>query len=181
MSAALRVGLLGFGIGGAVFHAPLVVAAPGLELASVVTADPARQEQVRARHPGVRVLDRAEKLWDAAAEHDLAVVSTPNHSHLPLALAALDAGLGPAVGPTRCCPKPVAARPEPDATGSAPPSERRPTPDPRPARPPLHTTRLPHARRGGGDAHRTGSGRGAGATGSDGVPRGLPVAALIVP
>jgi len=39
------------------------------------------------------VLARAEELWDKASEHDLAVVATPNRTHVPLAEAALRAGL----------------------------------------------------------------------------------------
>jgi scyllo-inositol 2-dehydrogenase (NADP+) len=39
------------------------------------------------------VLARAEELWDEAGEHDLAVVATPNRTHVPLAEAALRAGL----------------------------------------------------------------------------------------
>lgn len=38
--SALRVGLIGYGVAGAVFHAPLVTATPGLELAAVVTRVP---------------------------------------------------------------------------------------------------------------------------------------------
>jgi predicted dehydrogenase len=39
------------------------------------------------------VLARAEELWDDASEHDLAVVATPNRTHVALAEAALRAGL----------------------------------------------------------------------------------------
>jgi predicted dehydrogenase len=39
------------------------------------------------------VLARAEELWDEASEHDLAVVATPNRTHVPLGEAALRAGL----------------------------------------------------------------------------------------
>jgi len=51
-----RVGLIGFGLGGASFHAPLIQATEGLELTHVVTANPDRQAQARAAIPGVTVL-----------------------------------------------------------------------------------------------------------------------------
>lgn len=89
----LRVALLGFGLGGRVLHAPLIEATPGLRLASVVTSDPARRRDALERHPGARVLDRAEQVWAAADDHDLVVISTANVAHVPLALAAIDAGL----------------------------------------------------------------------------------------
>jgi scyllo-inositol 2-dehydrogenase (NADP+) len=91
--APLRVGLLGYGIAGRFFHAPLVAALPGLELASIVTANPERAEQAAAEHPRAAVLPEPDALWAAAGEHDAAVVATPNRTHVELALAALDAGL----------------------------------------------------------------------------------------
>jgi predicted dehydrogenase len=93
MDGAIRVGLVGYGLAGAVFHAPLVASTPGLALVSVVTADPERRARARREHPGVRVLGSAEELWSAAGEHDLVVLATPNTTHLPLGLAAVAAGL----------------------------------------------------------------------------------------
>jgi predicted dehydrogenase len=87
----LRTGLLGFGIAGRVFHAPLITATPDMELSAVVTADPARRAQARAAHPGVDLLDTAEELFER--DLDLVVVATPNRTHVPLALAAIEAGV----------------------------------------------------------------------------------------
>jgi scyllo-inositol 2-dehydrogenase (NADP+) len=92
-SGPLRVGLIGYGLAGSVFHAPLIAATPDLELAAVVTRDPERREKLLARHPGAAALDTPEELWARASELDLAVVATPNRSHVPLARAALRAGL----------------------------------------------------------------------------------------
>ncbi|GAA2802473.1 Gfo/Idh/MocA family oxidoreductase [Crossiella cryophila] len=89
----LRVGVLGYGIAGAVFHAPLIAATPGLRLSAVVTANPERRSALRARHPEARVLDSAEDLFAARDEFDLVVVATPNRTHVPLALTAIEAGL----------------------------------------------------------------------------------------
>lgn len=92
-SRRVRVAVIGFGLGGRVFHAPLVAARPDMELVSIVTADPGRRQQARQRHPEARLLDRADALWEAAGDHDLVVVTTPNRSHVPLTAAALGAGL----------------------------------------------------------------------------------------
>ena len=89
----LRVGLIGYGLAGAVFHAPLISAIGGLEVASVVTSNPDRRARAEADLPGVRVLDDAEALWEQAGEHDLVVVASPNRTHVPLARAAIEAGL----------------------------------------------------------------------------------------
>lgn len=88
-----RVGLLGYGLGGRVFHAPLVAATPGLELAAVVTRDPERRAQLRAAHPSAVALDTPEALLGMKEGVDLVVVCTPNRTHAHLARAALEAGL----------------------------------------------------------------------------------------
>ncbi|MDX6311777.1 MAG: scyllo-inositol 2-dehydrogenase [Streptomyces sp.] len=89
----LRVGLVGYGLAGSVFHAPLIAATDDLTLDTVVTANPDRQAQARAEHPGVRVAAAPEELWARADELDLIVLASPNRTHVPLAEAALKAGL----------------------------------------------------------------------------------------
>jgi scyllo-inositol 2-dehydrogenase (NADP+) len=92
-SSDIRVALLGYGLGGAAFHAPLIASTPGMQLATIVTRDPTRRAQAQRAHPGARVVDSAEDVWSRAGDHDLAVISTPNRTHAALALAALQAGL----------------------------------------------------------------------------------------
>ncbi|GHF36628.1 oxidoreductase [Streptomyces mashuensis] len=92
-SPSFRVGLIGYGLAGSAFHAPLVAATDGLALDTVVTSDPGRQAQARDRYPDVRVADTAEALLDRAGELDLVVIASPNRTHVPLARAALEAGL----------------------------------------------------------------------------------------
>ncbi|MGW7405914.1 Gfo/Idh/MocA family protein [Streptomyces sp. NPDC054833] len=89
----LRVGLVGYGLAGSVFHAPLIAAAEGLALDSVVTSNPERQEQARAEFPDVRLATAPDELFDRADELDLIVIASPNKTHVPLATAALKAGL----------------------------------------------------------------------------------------
>lgn len=89
----LHVVLLGYGKGGEVFHAPLIDATPGLRLSAVVTGNPERAAAVRARYPGTTVIGDADELWRRAGEFEIAVVTTPNSTHAPLARAALKAGL----------------------------------------------------------------------------------------
>jgi scyllo-inositol 2-dehydrogenase (NADP+) len=91
--AELGVALVGYGLAGAVFHAPLIASVPGLRLGVVVTSNPERAARARREHPGAVVLDAAERVWERSGELDLVVVATPNRTHGPLALAALDAGL----------------------------------------------------------------------------------------
>jgi predicted dehydrogenase len=88
-----RVALLGYGLAGSVFHAPFISTTPGLELAVVVTGNEERREQALREHLGATVVGTADEVWQRAAELDLAVIATPNSSHVPLGLAALEAGL----------------------------------------------------------------------------------------
>ncbi|MGW0574965.1 Gfo/Idh/MocA family protein [Streptomyces sp. NPDC002920] len=89
----LRVGLIGYGLAGSVFHAPLISATEGLALDTVVTSNPERQKQARAEFPDVRLAATADELLARAGELDLVVVASPNRTHVPLATAALGAGL----------------------------------------------------------------------------------------
>jgi predicted dehydrogenase len=101
----VRVALVGYGLAGRVFHGPFIDATAGVELAAIVTADEGRRAQARAAHPEAVLFDTADALWAATADLglELAVVATPNRSHVPVALAALGAGLGVVVD------KPLAA------------------------------------------------------------------------
>jgi predicted dehydrogenase len=90
---ALRVAILGYGLAGSVFHAPLVAATPGLRVASVVTGDEGRAQAARSAYPGVRILPSADELFAGAEEVDLLVVAAPNVAHVPLARRAITAGL----------------------------------------------------------------------------------------
>ena len=86
----LQVALIGFGLGGAAFHAPFIATTPGMHLAAVVTASEERRDQVRRQYPDASIYDDAESLFPAA-NVDLVVVSTPNRTHASLAQVAIEA------------------------------------------------------------------------------------------
>jgi predicted dehydrogenase len=92
-SPDLRVGLIGYGLAGSVFHAPLITTTPGMRLAAVVTSDPERSRKAAREHPGARIMSKAELLWADAPNLDLVVVATPNRTHAALAEKALESGL----------------------------------------------------------------------------------------
>jgi scyllo-inositol 2-dehydrogenase (NADP+) len=87
----LRVALAGFGLAGAVLHAPLIATTEGLELVAVVTRDPQRRADLARAHPqavAYATLDDALQAGDV----DLVVVASPNRVHVDLALSAIAAG-----------------------------------------------------------------------------------------
>jgi scyllo-inositol 2-dehydrogenase (NADP+) len=84
------VGLIGYGTGGAIFHAPMIAAIPGLKLARIASRS-ANPEDVRRAYPGVVLDDTPQAMLDDAAIA-LVVVCSPNASHYGWAKAALLAG-----------------------------------------------------------------------------------------
>ena len=91
-SSVSRVGILGYGIGGQRFHAPLIAATPGLALSMIVTGNPERAAHARAAYPDAEIVPDADALFARIDELDLLVVTTPNRTHVPLALRAIDSG-----------------------------------------------------------------------------------------
>jgi predicted dehydrogenase len=95
----IRVGLIGFGLGGRVFHAPLVSSVEGMELAAVLERTTSK---AATRYPGLTT-HRSFEAMLADSSVDLFVVSTPNGTHFDLAWQILQAGRSVVVD------KPVAA------------------------------------------------------------------------
>lgn len=89
----IRVGLIGYGLAGTTFHAPFITTTNGLHLSVIVTSDATRQARARVAHPGAEVLASAEPLWQPPRRVDLIVVATANAAHVPMARAAIAAGI----------------------------------------------------------------------------------------
>lgn len=87
----IRVGLIGFGISGQAFHAPVIRAVADLELARVTARKPEQQALLRTRYPDVGIATDAEEILQDPAI-DLVVVATSNDMHYPFAKKALEAG-----------------------------------------------------------------------------------------
>src|SRR6185312_7536975 len=92
-SAPIRAAVLGYGLAGSVFHAPLIASVPGMEVTAIVTANPERQARARRDYPHARTLSASDELFADPSTIDLVVVATPNNSHLALGMAAIQAGL----------------------------------------------------------------------------------------
>ena len=73
----VRVGLIGFGLAGQAFHAPVIRGVPGMELACILER---RGTRAQEKYPEVRVARTVEELL-ADKEIQLCVIATPNDSH----------------------------------------------------------------------------------------------------
>ncbi|SER26048.1 Predicted dehydrogenase [Lentzea xinjiangensis] len=87
----MRTALVGYGLGGAAFHAPFIAATEGLELSAVVTANPRRRAEVAQRYPSARLLSSLDEVWTGG--FDLVVITTPNRFHATHARQVLEHGL----------------------------------------------------------------------------------------
>jgi len=84
----IKTALIGYGYAGKTIHAPLIRAAYGLDLATIVSTRPA---DVHANLPAMHVAPNLEAALDDL-DIELVVIATPNDLHAPQAHAALDAG-----------------------------------------------------------------------------------------
>jgi scyllo-inositol 2-dehydrogenase (NADP+) len=84
----IEVGLIGFGLAGRSFHAPVIRAVPGLRLAAILQRS---GEEAARIYPDVRIVRNLEELL-AIDSIRLIVIATPNQTHFPLAQRCLQAG-----------------------------------------------------------------------------------------
>jgi scyllo-inositol 2-dehydrogenase (NADP+) len=84
----IDVGLVGFGLAGRAFHAPVIRAVPGLHLAAILQRS---GTEAAEKYPDVRIVRSMDELL-AMPEIRLVVIATPNETHYPFARQCLEAG-----------------------------------------------------------------------------------------
>ncbi len=86
----VRVGVIGYGYAGRVFHCPLIAQTEGLQLVAISSRDAVRREEA-SRQWGVRVYEQPEHLL-ADDNVQMVVLATPHDTHHALGKEALQAG-----------------------------------------------------------------------------------------
>jgi scyllo-inositol 2-dehydrogenase (NADP+) len=84
----IEVGLVGFGLAGRAFHAPVISAVPGLHLAAIVQRSGTEASE---KYPDARVVASLDEML-SIPEIRLVVIATPNETHYPFARQCLGAG-----------------------------------------------------------------------------------------
>ncbi|KZL15729.1 putative oxidoreductase YvaA [Pseudovibrio axinellae] len=84
----IKTAIVGFGISGQSFQAPILESVEGLSLTSVVSSKP---DTVKAQLPQATVFNSLDDLLNTG-EADLIIIATPNKFHAPYAEQALRAG-----------------------------------------------------------------------------------------
>jgi len=91
MAKTIQVGLIGFGMAGRVFHAPIISSVEGLQLTMIRETKAPNISIIKNNYPQVTIVNDAEAIFENEAI-DLVVIATPNTSHFSLAKEALSAG-----------------------------------------------------------------------------------------
>jgi scyllo-inositol 2-dehydrogenase (NADP+) len=84
----IDVGLIGFGLAGRSFHAPVIHAVPGLRLAAIVQRS---GNEAASLYPDACIVRSVEELL-AISDIRLVVIATPNDTHCCIARQCMDAG-----------------------------------------------------------------------------------------
>jgi len=84
----IRVGLIGFGLAGQAFHAPMIRGVAGMQLACVLER---RTDNAKQRYPDERIARTLDEMLSDKTIN-LCVVATPNDTHFPYTKACLEAG-----------------------------------------------------------------------------------------
>jgi scyllo-inositol 2-dehydrogenase (NADP+) len=84
----IGVGVVGYGLGGRVFHAPFVSAVPGLRLAAIMQRS---GDSAAKAYPATKIARSLQEVLDDKSI-EVVVVSTPNETHFVLAKRVLEAG-----------------------------------------------------------------------------------------
>ena len=84
----IEVGLVGFGLAGRSFHAPVIRAVPGLHLAAIVQRT---GTEAAEKYPDVRIVRSLDELL-SIEQIRLVVIATPNDTHYAFARQCMEAG-----------------------------------------------------------------------------------------
>ncbi|NMO94473.1 oxidoreductase [Paenibacillus lemnae] len=84
----IQTGIIGFGLSGSTFHAPLLSSIPDYAIRAVVSSNP---EKVHKDLPGAAVYQEVDELL-TDQDIDVVVVASPNATHYDYARKAMEAG-----------------------------------------------------------------------------------------
>jgi scyllo-inositol 2-dehydrogenase (NADP+) len=84
----IDVGLIGFGLAGRAFHAPVIRAVPDLRLAAILER---KGNEAAEKYPDIRIVRSLDELL-AMKKIRLIVIATPNDTHYSFARQCLEAG-----------------------------------------------------------------------------------------
>ena len=84
----IKVGIIGFGLSGKVFHAPMINSMDFMEISKIVTTNPVSAREAKKIYPHAQIVSNPNEIFEDD-EIDLVIVSVPNTFHVDLASKAL--------------------------------------------------------------------------------------------
>ncbi len=84
----INVGIVGYGMSGEVFHAPIINSMDNLNLSKIVSSKQKNIEKIKKLYPNTEIASNIDNLLEDEGI-DLVVIGTPNSTHLELAKRAL--------------------------------------------------------------------------------------------
>lgn len=91
MDTIIQVGLIGFGLAGRVFHAPIITSVPGLKLRKIFERKDENIAIIKEKYPQTIIVDNVDSVF-TDDNIDLVVIAAPNDLHYQLAKRALECG-----------------------------------------------------------------------------------------
>ncbi len=91
MKRIIKIGIIGFGVGGNTFHAPVIHTTEGFEISKIRARKESEIKLARQRYPQTLITGNADDIINDASI-ELVVIATPNNSHYSLTKQALLAG-----------------------------------------------------------------------------------------
>lgn len=91
MKQEIRVGLIGYGMAGRVFHAPIIDSVSGLNLYKVYETKPENIKHLKENYENVQIVAGVDEIIDDPSV-ELIVIATPNNFHYELTKKALERG-----------------------------------------------------------------------------------------
>ncbi len=88
MSEKIKVGLIGFGMAGQIFHAPIISCVDGFDLKAIQTSNSENIKIAKQKYPNAEIVSETSALLNRQ-DIDLIIVASPNDTHFELAKAAL--------------------------------------------------------------------------------------------
>ncbi len=85
---AIQAGIIGYGLSGSVFHAPILCSVPDYNVHTIVSSDPSK---VHKDLPDTSVVDSVDELL-AIPEIDVVIITSPNTTHHEYTRLAIEAG-----------------------------------------------------------------------------------------
>lgn len=91
MKNNFNVGLIGYGMGGKLFHAPILTSVAGLNLVKIRETKTPNIKDASEKYPKAQIVASSSDILEDKAV-DLVVITSPNHTHFSIAKEALNAG-----------------------------------------------------------------------------------------